>query len=435
MLPSQGWVIDVDLMAKLQILGDAAKYDVSCASSGAQRKGAVGATLACGICHSWSADGRCVSLLKVLMSNACVYDCAYCQSRRSNDVPRASFTPEELAELTIAFYRRNYIEGLFLSSGVLGTPDATMERMIRAIEMLRYTYRFSGYVHMKVIPGADPLLIERAGRLCDRISVNIELPSEMSLQRLAPDKGREAILTPMKQLSQSIVRYNEERRSLKHAPEFAATGQSTQLIVGASPENDRQIALLSQGLYRKYRLKRVYFSAYVPVNKGVSLLPDLPRPPLLREHRLYQTDWLMRLYGFTADEVLPEDAPNLDTALDPKAGWALRNLGRFPVDINAADMETLLRVPGIGFISAERIVRARRIGSLSLDDLKGLGVVLKRAKYFVMARGRGFFTQTDMNPVILRELMARQETNALPQGLAFEQLSFLEEERAPLLLS
>ncbi len=379
----------MDIMEKLTILADSAKYDVACTSSGVDRTGdksGLGSAVAAGICHAFSADGRCVSLLKVLMTNVCRYDCAYCVNRRSNDAPRASFTPRELAERTIGFYRRNYIEGLFLSSAVLKSPDYTMEQMIKALELLRGEYRFRGYIHAKAIPGADAALVHRLGLLADRLSVNIELPSERSLSALAPDKTRQAILTPMAQVRDGVTA-GRELVKYKGAPRFAPAGQSTQMIVGASPERDVDILRLTQGLYRKYRLKRVFFSAYIPVAEN-ALLPVLgTKPPLLREHRLYQADWLLRFYGFDAAEILDDAHPNLDPYLDPKCSWALNHLELFPVDVNRCEYEMLLRVPGIGVKSALRIRLARRTARLRLEDLKKLGVVLKRAQFFIVCDG------------------------------------------------
>ena len=380
----------MDLMEKLTILTDSAKYDVACTSSGVDRQGragSLGSASAPGICHTFSADGRCVSLLKVLMTNLCAYDCAYCVNRCSNDVPRAAFTPEELARLTLEFYRRNYIEGLFLSSAVLRDPDYTTERMIQALELLRGPGRFRGYIHAKAIPGADPLLIRRLGLLADRLSVNIELPSAASLGLLAPDKAKQAILAPMGQIARAHAQNRQELAVYKSAPRFAPAGQSTQMIVGASPESDRHILLLTQGLYRKYQLKRVFYSAYIPVSQD-SRLPALDtKPPLLREHRLYQADWLLRFYSFTAEEILDDENPNFDPCLDPKCNWAVRHMEQFPVDVNRAEPEQLLRVPGIGPKRARRIVAARRAGRLGLAELKRIGVVLKRAQYFIVCRG------------------------------------------------
>lgn len=382
--------MEQSVMEKLTILADSAKYDVACTSSGSGRRsgpGGLGSCYAPGCCHAFTADGRCVSLLKVLMTNCCSFDCAYCVNRRSNDVPRATFTPRELADLTIAFYRRNYIEGLFLSSAVLGSADYTTERMIEVLRLLREEYGFHGYIHAKAIPGASPALIQRLGCLADRLSVNIELPSEGSLKRLAPDKGRSDILRPMGQIAASAAASREAMTLYRHAPAFAPAGQSTQMIVGATPENDYQILRLTEGLYHKYSLKRVFYSAYIPVTED-SRLPALDtKPPLVREHRLYQADWLLRFYRFRADEILDEASPYFSPYLDPKCGWAIRHLELFPVDVNRAPYEMLLRVPGIGVKSAQRIRTARRQGSLGLEELKRMGVVLKRAQYFITCRG------------------------------------------------
>ena len=382
----------MDVMDKLTILTDAAKYDAACTSSGLDRQarqGRMGSTLAAGCCHTFSADGRCVTLLKVLMTNVCAYDCQYCVNRRSNDVPRTSFTPRELAELTIQFYRRNYIEGLFLSSAVLVNPDYTTERMIEALRLLREEYHFGGYIHAKAIPGADPLLTQRLGMLADRLSVNIELPSEQSLALLAPDKKKTNILKPMAQIRDGITASKNEIVQFRHAPRFAPAGQSTQMIIGATPESDRQILMLTQGLYDKYRLKRVFYSAYMPVSDS-KLLPapvDF-KPPLLREHRLYQADWLLRFYNFRAEEILDETQPDFDPRVDPKCSWALRHMEQFPVEVSTADYETLLRIPGVGVTSARRILTARRAAPLTFDVLKKVGVVLKRAQYFITCGGK-----------------------------------------------
>lgn len=379
-------------MEKLPILTDAAKYDAACTSSGLDRQarqGRMGSTLAAGCCHTFSADGRCVTLLKVLMTNVCAYDCQYCVNRRSNDVPRTSFTPRELADLTIQFYRRNYIEGLFLSSAVLRDPDYTTERMIEALRLLREEYHFGGYIHAKAIPGADPLLTQRLGMLADRLSINIELPSEQSLALLAPDKKKTNILKPMAQIRDGITASKNEIMQFRHAPRFAPAGQSTQMIIGATPESDRQILMLTQGLYDKYRLKRVFYSAYMPVSDS-KLLPapvDF-KPPLLREHRLYQADWLLRFYNFRAEEILDENQPDFDPRVDPKCSWALRHMEQFPVEVSSAAYEMLLRVPGIGVTSARRILTARRAAPLTFDVLKKVGVVLKRAQYFITCGGK-----------------------------------------------
>ena len=378
----------MDLQQKLEILADSAKYDASCASSGSNRGGrGTGAAHQSGVCHSWTADGRCVSLLKILMTNECVYDCAYCVNRRTNDTPRAALTPDEIAGLAFEFYKRNYIEGLFLSSGITVSPDRTMELMLEAVRKLRESFHFNGYVHLKVIPGADQRLIDQAGLWADRVSVNIELPSDKSLRLLAPGKTKDTVLRPMNRLAQQIAAHKDERRSIKSSPAYAPAGQSTQLIIGATPETDREIIKLSEALYGKLSLKRVYYSAFVPVMKD-NRLPVLREPPLLREHRLYQADWLLRFYGFTADELLDEAHPQLDLSFDPKTVWALNNLDKFPTEVNKASYEELLRVPGMGVTSAKRILRARRAGPLSLEDLKKLGVVMKRAVYFVTAGGK-----------------------------------------------
>lgn len=380
----------MQLEDKLAILADSAKYDVACTSSGVDRAGVhgkLGCSVAAGICHSFTPDGRCISLLKVLYSNACCYDCGYCVNRRSNDVPRATITPRELAELTIGFYKRNYIEGLFLSSAVIGTPDYTMERMIEALRILRQEYHFNGYIHAKTIPGADAELVRRIGLLADRLSVNIELPSEASLSLLAPDKKKQAILKPMGQIAVQSAQSKKELVLYRHAPAFAPAGQSTQMIIGATPESDRHIMGLAESLYKKYSLKRVFFSAYLPVNSD-SRLPALDvRPPLLREHRLYQADWLLRYYDFSAWELLTEEEPNFDPYLDPKCTWAVRHPEFFPVEINTAPKAALLRIPGIGPKSALRILSARRQQHLGMAELKRMGVVLKRAQYFITCNG------------------------------------------------
>jgi len=420
----------VELMDKLTILADAAKYDAACTSSGVTRggrAGTIGSASNAGCCHTFTADGRCVSLLKVLMTNHCCYDCAYCVNRRSNDVPRTAFTPRELAELTIQFYRRNYIEGLFLSSAVLKSPDYTTERMIQALRLLREEYRFNGYIHAKAIPGADPGLTYELGLLCDRMSVNIELPSEASLQKLAPDKKKGAILAPMAQIRDGVIQSRAELKLYRHAPRFAPAGQATQMIVGATPESDRHILRLSAGLYEKYRLKRVFFSAYMPVSDS-KLLPERAgfKPPLLREHRLYQADWLMRFYGFSAEEILDDDHPNFDAALDPKTDWALRHPEFFPVEINTAPYEAVLRVPGIGVRGAGRIVTARRVGPITFEGLKRLGVVMKRCQYFITCSGRMLPGLRCSQEAVYRRL-AGLEREALPGGEGFTQLSLFDE--------
>ncbi len=416
----------MELLEKLTILSDAAKYDAACTSSGVRRgyrEGYIGNTSSslAGCCHTFSADGRCVTLLKVLLTNRCVYDCKYCVNRRSNDTRRAAFTPEELAELTIGFYRRNYIEGLFLSSGVLRSPDYTTELMIKALRILRETYRFNGYIHAKAIPGTSPELVERLGFLADRLSVNIELPSESGLKSLAPDKTKGAILAPMKQIQTRAAQGKEELVKYRHAPKFAPAGQSTQMIVGATKDSDLHILRLTQGLYDRYRLKRVFYSAYVPVVENTLLPSPDTKPPLLREHRLYQADWLLRFYGFRAEELLDEQTPDFNPLVDPKCSWALAHLDFFPVEINTADYETLLRVPGIGVVSAKRILVSRRAGRLKVEDLRKLGVVMKRAQYFLTCRGRMAEGLRFTPDSLLLNLVAA-ERPALP-GPGTEQLS------------
>ena len=419
----------MDLLEKLTILSDAAKYDAACTSSGIRRKfqpGKIGNTSSsiAGCCHSFSADGRCVTLLKVLMTNSCVYDCKYCVNRRSNDTRRAAFTPRELAELTIGFYRRNYIEGLFLSSGVLRNADYTTEQMIRALRILRQEYGFNGYIHAKAIPGTSPELVHQLGLLADRMSVNIELPSQQSLQTLAPDKTREAILRPMSLIRDKVLESKQELVKYKHAPSFAPAGQSTQLIVGATKDTDRHILHLTEALYQKYRLKRVFYSAYVPVVEN-SFLPALDtKPPLLREHRLYQADWLLRFYGFQASELLDEAHPDFNPQLDPKCSWAVSHLEQFPVEVMRADYETLLRVPGIGPTSAKRIVSARRTAHLRFEDLKKLGVVVKRAQYFVLCDGHAA-PGLRFSPATIVQQLEAVERGLLPSG-EMQQLSLFD---------
>ncbi len=429
----------MDVYEKLKILTDAAKYDVACTSSGADRapnKDGIGSAVAAGICHSFAGDGRCISLLKVLMTNACAYDCAYCVNRHSNDSRRATFEPQELADLTIAFYRRNYIEGLFLSSGVLKNPDYTMERMIEVLRLLREEYKFYGYIHAKAIPGASDGLVERLGMLADRMSVNIELPSQESLVRLAPDKSKHSILAPMGFIRGRIEESSKELVRYKSAPKFVPAGQSTQMIVGASGESDLHILNLTEKLYKGYRLKRVFFSAYMPVAEHALLPARDVKPPLLREHRLYQADWLLRFYGFEASEILDEEHPTFNPYLDPKCNWAINHPSHFPVEVNRAPYETLLRVPGIGVRSAQRIVIARRTGSLDFSGLKKLGVVLKRAQYFITCKGQrsnGLDASQDLLLCALlnEQATGRKEQNALftpKQTSLFEQPAFAREE-------
>lgn len=449
-----------DIQEKLHILADAAKYDVACTSNGVKRKGQegmLGNAESCGICHSFASDGRCISLLKILMTNHCIYDCKYCVNRVSNDVPRATFTPEEICELTVEFYKRNYIEGLFLSSGVLKDPTYTMEKMCETLSLLRTKYAFNGYIHVKTIPGASDELLAAAGFLADRISVNLELPTAEGLKRLAPNKSFQTILKPMKRVSATIAEsrqaigksgYMERSRGNAYLPgsifeknrmrlaqqerysqgnsslweyahstavpaivsergqirEFAPAGQSTQMIIGATDENDYTLLQTTQRLYQTYDLKRVFYSAYIPINEDQAL-PGLDTPvPLLREHRLYQADWLLRFYGFQADELLSETRPNFNVQLDPKCDWALRHLGEFPVEVRTASYDVLLRVPGIGPKSAGRIVNARRYGSISFEHLKKMGVVLKRAHYFITCGGKMMYRTPIEEQYITRQL-------------------------------
>ncbi len=443
-----------EIFKKLEILTDAAKYDVSCTSSGSSRrgvKGTMGNAVSGGLCHCFAADGRCISLLKILQTNECVYDCKYCLNRCSNDVPRATFKPEEIAELTIAFYRRNYIEGLFLSSGIRNNPDDTMESIYQAVYLLRTKYHFNGYIHVKAIPGANPLLIEKTGWIVDRMSINMELPTAEGLRTLAPQKNRKKILTPMRQIqmgrkesyllsgsaqsqsmlpsySSSVVGSLEQQykqavnvpklkesstRCLQEShpgQSFVPAGQSTQMIIGATPESDYQIVHMAEALYQRFDLKRVFYSAFVNTT-GDDLLPDTTEsgPPLLREHRLYQADFLLRFYQFKAEEIITADQPNLNVQIDPKCNWALNHLEQFPVEVEKADYHTLLRVPGIGVKSAKRIVTARRMGSLDYAALKKFGVVLKRAMYFITCHGRMMMPIRLEQSFILTNLLGLKE--------------------------
>ena len=440
----------MNLMEKLTILSDAAKYDVSCSSSGSTRsgeKGTIGSAARAGICHSFTADGRCISLLKILMTNNCIYDCAYCLNRKSNDNPRAAFTVDEVVSLTMNFYRRNYIEGLFLSSAIIGSPDYTMEQLVKVVEKLRYEEHFYGYIHLKAIPGASPLLIQRAGQLADRLSVNLELPSEQSLSILAPDKTRQSILQPMHQIHQGIELHKQQKRSVQaYLPErpqstallpaekhpaaagdkphkkqyreksyFVPAGQTTQMMVGASGESDLQMLQLSAALYKKFEMKRVYFSAYVPINED-SRLPQIAQPPTHRENRLYQADWLMRFYGFEASELLDEAHPNFDPDYDPKLIWAIRHPEHFPVDVNTATYQELIRVPGLGIQCARRIVSARRTGKLDFADLQRMHVSMKRTQYFITCSGRYYRIQNPEPQLILHALNPHAKS-------AYEQLT------------
>ena len=423
---------EMTLGEKLEILSDAAKYDVSCTSGGTERKGdgeGMGNCRKAGICHSFSADGRCISLLKILFTNECIYDCKYCVNRSGNDVVRTSFTPEEVCTLTMEFYRRNYIEGLFLSSGVLKSPNYTMELLYTVLYKLRHEHNFQGYIHVKAIPGADSRLIQMTGYLADRMSVNIELPTAESLRLLAPHKTRKNILAPMRFVQQMSAENQYEIQTYRHVPKFVPAGQSTQMIIGATPESDYQILHVAESLYKKFDLKRVFYSAFIPVNEDKNL-PSVKeqRPPLLREHRLYQADWLLRYYHFEAKELLSEENPNFNAYLDPKCFWALRHLEEFPIEINYAAYDMLLRVPGIGYKSASRIVKARRMGMLDFEDLKKMGVVLKRALYFITCKGKMMYPIRMDEDYITRNLLNTKEK--LPEGadgMSFRQLSLFDD--------
>lgn len=421
---------NIGILDKLKILSDAAKYDVACTSSGIKRKGSgtgIGNCAEAGICHSFSADGRCISLLKILLTNECVYDCKYCINRCSNDVPRASFTPEEVCQLTIAFYRRNYIEGLFLSSGVLQNPNYTMELLYQTLYLLRTKYHFEGYIHVKAIPGASPVLIEKTGYLADRMSVNLELPTAEGLRKLAPHKSRRTILAPMRQIQTMRQENQYDLTVYRQSSRFVPAGQSTQMIIGATSENDLQIISVAESLYQKFQIKRVFYSAFVQLNEDAAL-PALPGgPPLLREHRLYQADWLMRFYGFEASELLSEKRPNFNIFLDPKSDWAIGHLEQFPVEVTTADYHTLLRVPGIGVKSAKRIVKARRYGTLSFDGLKKMGVVLKRAVYFITCGGRMYYPVRMEEDAIVRNLLVGEKKDVRIEVPQYHQMSLFDD--------
>ena len=423
---------NLSLMEKLHILTDAAKYDVACTSSGVDRKGngiGMGNSIAPGICHTFSADGRCVSLLKILFTNECIFSCSYCQNNCNNDIPRASFTPDEVCELTMEFYRRNYIEGLFLSSGILISPTYTMELIYQTLYKLRNVHHFNGYIHVKAIPGADPLLIEKTGFLADRMSINLELPTSDSLRQLAPNKTRKTILKPMRLIQNGITENQNELMLYRNTPHFVPAGQSTQMIIGATPENDYQVMKVAEGLYQNFQLKRVFYSAFVNVTES-DTLPMLPDgPPLLREHRLYQADWLLRYYHFQVDELLSEDRPDFNIYLDPKCDWALRHLELFPVEINRADYHTLLRVPGIGAKSAGRIVKARRSGQLTFSDLKKIGVVLKRALYFITCSGQMMYhTRMDEDYICQNLMRDKTQVPAEVRNAGYRQLSLFDDD-------
>lgn len=432
---------NMSIERKLEILSDAAKYDVACTSSGVDRagkKGSIGNTAKCGICHSFSADGRCISLLKILLTNECIFDCKYCLNRASNDNVRATFTPDEICKLTIEFYRRNYIEGLFLSSGILVSPDYTMGLLYETIYLLRTQYKFNGYIHVKGIPGASSELIERMGYLTDRMSVNLELPTGESLKKLAPHKNRANMLKPITQIRNGITDNKEKKNELVamkkmhlsrnvSVPNFVPAGQSTQMIIGATPESDYQIITVAESLYNKYDMRRVFYSAYVPINEDKDLPALDVKPPLLREHRLYQADWLLRFYGFKANELLDEKKPDFNTLIDPKCDWAVRHLDKFPVEINRADYYTLLRVPGIGVKSARRIVSARRYGRIDFEHLKKMGVVLKRAVFFITCNGRMMYDIKLEENYILNNLISDEIRNIdKVSGDNYHQMSIFE---------
>jgi putative DNA modification/repair radical SAM protein len=371
---------------KLNILADAAKYDVSCSSSGSNRKNnnkGLGDASAAGICHTYTADGRCVSLLKILLTNHCIFDCAYCVSRKSNDIERAAFTVEEVVSLTMNFYRRNYIEGLFLSSGIFKNADFTMERLLKVVKKLRLEERFNGYIHLKTIPGASEELITEAGMYADRMSINLEMPTESGLKLLAPEKSHKEVIDPLQLVQNQIVQFKQDKKLIKSVPKFVPAGQSTQMVIGATPETDKDIMQTADTFYKKFDLKRVYYSGYIPISNDNRLPVIGTQPPLIRENRLYQTDWLMRFYGFNVNELLNDANPHLDIDIDPKLSWALRNMQYFPVDINVANYKMILRIPGIGVSSAKKIVQARKFGRLRIDQLKKIGVSYNRARYFI----------------------------------------------------
>lgn len=399
------------ILEKLSILADAAKYDVSCASSGSDRKNdnkGIG-NASNGICHAYTEDGRCVSLLKILLTNHCIYDCAYCVSRKSNDIKRAAFTVQEVVDLTINFYRRNYIEGLFLSSGIFKNADYTMERLVLIAKKLRTEHKFNGYIHLKTIPGASDELVKEAGLWADRLSINVEMPTEKSLALLAPDKKRSDMLKPMQFLKDAIVKHTEEKKLFKHTPMFAPAGQSTQMVIGATPETDLEILYLANGFYKKFNMRRVYYSGYVPISND-NRLPAIGTPvPMIRENRLYQADWLMRFYGFEVNEIVDKENPLLDMDIDPKLGWALRNLHLFPLDINTVDYKLMLRIPGIGLQSAKKIAAARKFGSIKWDHLKKIGVAANRARYFINAGKE--FERKDWQPMQIKEFILKESSS------------------------
>lgn len=414
------------LREKLNILADAAKYDVSCSSSGGKRKNenkGLGDSHASGICHTYTEDGRCVSLLKILLTNHCIFDCAYCVSRKSNDIERAAFTVEEVVELTMNFYRRNYIEGLFLSSGIFKNADFTMERLVRVVKKLRLEERFNGYIHLKTIPGASDELIKEAGMYADRMSINLEMPTESGLKLLAPEKSHQDVIKPLGFVQNQIVQFKEERKLIRSVPKFVPAGQSTQMVIGATPETDKEIMHTADAFYRNFSLKRVYYSGYIPISND-NRLPILgSSPPLIRENRLYQTDWLMRFYGFHVNELLNDANPHLDIDIDPKLSWALRNLQHFPVDINVAAYKVILRVPGIGVGSAKKIVQARKFGKLRIDQLRKIGVAYNRAKHFIRCADSPYelndFQATQIKSFILAESQSKYLKTDINQLILF----------------
>ena len=411
--------MDERVLDKLKILAESAKYDVSCASSGTSRshkKGQIGSAEGWGICHSFAEDGRCISLLKIMLTNNCIYDCAYCINRRSNDLPRATLSVTELVNLTIEFYRRNYIEGLFLSSGVVRNPDYTMERLVKVVKDLRQVYRFNGYIHLKSIPGASQELVNEAGLYSDRMSVNIEIPNEQSLQLLAPEKDFQSVFTPMRYIQQGMLQSAEERKKYRHAPRFVPAGQSTQMIVGATSDSDKDILRLTSALYKRPSMKRVYYSGFVPVNGYDNRLPALKQPPLVRENRLYQADWLLRFYNFKVDEIVDDSYRDPDLEIDPKLAWALRHPEAFPVDINRADYEMLLRVPGLGVKSAKMILTARRYSRLGTSHLKQIGVVLKKAQYFITCNELPTRTINEIKPENVRRILTQRKATRIDDG-------------------
>lgn len=420
-----------NVLEKLKVLAESAKYDVSCSSSGTVRKnkaGGLGNTVGgMGICHSFTEDGRCISLLKIMLTNFCIYDCAYCINRRTNDIRRATFTVQELVELTIEFYRRNYIEGLFLSSGVINNPDYTMERMVRVVKDLRTVHHFNGYIHMKSIPGASQELISEAGLYADRMSVNLEIPTEANLKLLAPEKDHRSVYKPMRYIQIGMQQSIEDRRKFRSAPRFVPAGQSTQMIVGATNEKDKDILRVSSILYQQTQMRRVYYSGFIPVNSYDSRLPALKQAPLVRENRLYQADWLMRFYQYRADEIVDDAYPDLDLEIDPKLAWALRHPEAFPIDINKADYAMILRVPGIGVKSAQFIVMSRRHGRINASQLKKIGVVMKKAQYFITCNELPMYTVNEATPEYVRKILTEPKKKKIDD----KQLSILFPDKEP----